>query len=72
MNFVESLELFHVSAKEIPCLTGKGAPTEQTEGAPGVLYMDTDTGNLYKCRCSKNGVSLWEMQNIYAAELLHC
>lgn len=62
MNFVESLDLFHVSAKEIPCLTGKGAPTEQTEGAPGVLYMDTDSGELYKCRGGANGAYRWEMQ----------
>ena len=63
MNFVESLELFHVSAKEIPCLTGKGVPTVQTEGAPGVLYMDTDTGGLYKCRGGvKNGYR-WELQS---------
>lgn len=62
MNFVESLDLFHVSAKEIPCLTGKGAPTEQTEGVPGVLYMDTDSGELYKCRGGANGAYRWEMQ----------
>lgn len=62
MNFVESLDLFHVSAKEIPCLTGRGAPTEQTEGVPGVLYMDIDSGDLYKCRGGANGAYRWEMQ----------
>ena len=63
MNFVESLEIFHVAAKEIPCLTGKGAPTVQTEGAPGVLYMDTDTGGLYKCRGGAKNGYLWELQS---------
>ena len=62
MNFVESLNLLHVSAKEIPCLTGKGAPTEQTEGAAGVLYMDTDTGDLYKCRGGEKDLYRWELQ----------
>ena len=62
MNFVESLRMFHVDAKEIPCVTGKGAPTEKTLGAPGVLYMDTDTGDLYKCRAADavNKVYTWE------------
>lgn len=63
MNFVESLEIFHVAAKEIPCLTGKGAPTAQTEGAPGVLYMDTDTGGLYKCRGGSKNEYRWELQS---------
>ena len=62
MNFVESLSMFHVDAKEIPCVTEKGAPTEKTLGAPGVLYMDTDTGDLYKCRAADavNEVYTWE------------
>ena len=67
MNFVESLELFHVSAKEIPCLTGRGAPTGRTEGAAGVLYMDIDTGDLYKCRGGTDGQYRWEMQGGGAA-----
>ena len=62
MNFVEDLRLLHVDAKEIPCLTGKGCPTEKTEGAPGVLYMDLDTGELYKCRGGTKGQYRWELQ----------
>lgn len=62
MDFVKSLSMFHVDAKEIPCVTGEGTPTMKTEGAPGVLYMDTDTGALYKCRAADyvNGVFTWE------------
>lgn len=48
MNYVESLNLFGVEAKEIPCIKGKGAPITATEGAVGCLYMDTNTGKLYK------------------------
>lgn len=68
MNFVKSLDLLHVSAKEIPCLTGPGAPTVQTEGAPGVLYMDTDTGALYKCRSAAKGVHHWEGADFFTEE----
>ena len=62
MNFVESLSIFHVDAKEIPCLTGNGTPTEKTQGAPGVLYMDTATGELFKCRTADevNMMYTWE------------
>lgn len=60
MNFVEDLRLLHVDAKQIPCLTGKGAPTVKTEGAAGVLYMDVDTGALYKCRGGGKGQYRWE------------
>lgn len=49
MNFVKNLNLLNVEAKEIPCITGKGAPAETTEGAIGCFYMDTDTGLVYKC-----------------------
>lgn len=60
MKFVKSLDMFHLDAKEIPCLTAKGTPTEKTEGAPGVLYMDTDTGDLYKCTGAADGVYTWK------------
>ena len=32
-------------------ITGKGAPTEDTEAEPGMVYMDEDSenGDLYKC-----------------------
>lgn len=49
MNYVKHLNLFGVEAKQIPCITGNGAPTTATEGAVGCLYMDTQTGEMYKC-----------------------
>ena len=60
MKFVKSLNMFHVDAKEIPCLTGKGAPAEKTEGAVGVLYMNTDDESLYKCTDVADGVYTWK------------
>lgn len=49
MNFVDSLNMFGVNAKEIPCIKGNGAPSAETVGEVGLLYMDVDTGVLYKC-----------------------
>lgn len=45
--------------KEIPCLTGKGMPTTSTIGAVGCLYMDTDSGAVYKCTAASDGVYTW-------------
>lgn len=49
MNFVKNFNFYGVDAKEVPCITDKGAPTETTEGDVGCFYMDIDTGVVYKC-----------------------
>lgn len=49
MNYIDHLNLFGVDAKEIPCIRGSGAPTTETTGAVGLFYMNTDTGDTYKC-----------------------
>lgn len=59
MTFLENLNLFGDPAKEIPCITGKGAPTTSTEGAVGCFYMDTDTGDIYKCTAVSQGSYTW-------------
>lgn len=59
MNYVNSFDLFGVPAKQIPATPGSGVPTTATEGAVGCLYMDTDTGNLYKCTSVADGVYTW-------------
>lgn len=40
--------------------TGKGKPTTATVGIPGVLYMDEDTEELYKCTAAEDGVFTWK------------
>lgn len=62
MNFVKSLNFLHMEAKEIPCITNAGEPTAATGGAPGALYMDTDTGALYKCTAADyvNEIFTWK------------
>ena len=49
MLFLKDLNIFHIDGKEIPCITASNAPDAQLPGAPGSLYMDTDTGRLYVC-----------------------
>lgn len=60
MNYVESLNLFGVEAKEIPCIKGSGAPNDSTVGEVGLLYMNTDNGDMYKCTFISNGVYTWD------------
>lgn len=59
MNFVDSLNLFGIEAKELPCIKGKGAPSTATVGAVGLFYMDTDTGDVYKCTAAADGAYTW-------------
>lgn len=59
MNYVESLNLFGVEAKEIPCIKGSGVPTESTIGAVGLLYMDIVTGDIYKCTAENGNAYTW-------------
>lgn len=59
MNYVKSFDLFGVPAMQIPATPGSGTPTTATEGAVGCLYMDTDTGNLYKCIAVADGAYTW-------------
>lgn len=59
MDYVKSFDLFGVPAMQIPSLTGSGMPTTETEGAIGSLYMDTNTGDLYKCIAVTDGSYTW-------------
>lgn len=60
MNYVESLKMLGLEAKQIPSITGDGAPTTSTEGAVGCLYMDNATKYMYKCIAADEGVYTWE------------
>ena len=39
---------------------GKGSPTSGTIGSVGVIYMDEDTGDLYKCTKITDGNYTWK------------
>ena len=47
MEYVKNHNAFGVRTKEIPCIVGKGAP-DNAANAVGLLYMDEDTGEVYK------------------------
>lgn len=59
MQFVKSFKLFGVKARQIPNMPGVGAPTATTKGAVGCQYMDTNTGDTYKCIAVNDGVYTW-------------
>lgn len=63
MEFVQSFDINKggLQVKQIPCITGKGAPTTATEGAVGLFYMDEDSGEVYKCTAAADGVYTWEI-----------
>ena len=60
MAFVDGLN-FGVgeTLRQIPCQTGRGAPTTATAGAAGCLYMDTDSDKLYLCNGGTPGAYSW-------------
>lgn len=60
MNYVEYFNLLGVDAKQIPSITGEGAPTTSTEGAVGCLYMNTLTGDMYKCTAVETDGYVWK------------
>lgn len=68
MNYVKHLNIGGVEAKEIPCICGAGAPTTATEGAVGCFYMDTTTGEVYKCTSASVGAYTWEILRTYTQE----
>lgn len=61
MNFVKSFNMFGTDAMQIPCIAGTGVPTTSTNGAVGMLYMDTSSsdGELWKCTGVDSDVYTW-------------
>ena len=49
MNFVDTLDIMGTAVRLIPCITGSGAPTAETDGDVGVLYLDKTGGAIYAC-----------------------
>ena len=73
MNYVQHTNMLGVEVKEIPCIVDSGAPTQDTEGAVGMLYMDTTTGELHKCTDAEGGytwVGLMDEVKAYIEEEL--
>jgi hypothetical protein len=59
MEYVKHSNFFGVETKENTCITGSGAPSAATVGIVGLFYMDSDTGDVYKCVAAADGVYTW-------------
>ena len=59
MIYVDSLNILGVDAKQIPCIKGSGAPTTTTAAEVGMFYMDTSTGDVYKCTAVSGSTYTW-------------
>jgi hypothetical protein len=59
MNYIENFEILGIKAKQIPCVTGSGAPST-VDGAVGMLYIDTDSGLVYKCTSVNTYGFVWK------------
>ena len=58
-HYVKRFNLFGIKARQIPCLTDHGKPTEDIALKIGLLYIDEDNGDMYKCINGSNGL-IWE------------
>jgi len=53
-------ETYHLAVNQY----GAGEPGSSTPGKPGVLYMDTENGELYKCRTADTGNRVYGWEKI--------
>lgn len=60
MKRVKHMNFYGTKVRQIPCITGENAPTSETKGAVGCLYMDTLSGSIYGCVAVTDGVYTWK------------
>ena len=61
VNYVSAFDLFGVEARQVTCDCANGAPTSSTPGKIGMLYMNINNGDIYKCIYSGNGTTAWSL-----------
>lgn len=61
VNYVSAFDLFGVEARQVTCDCANGAPTSSTPGKIGMLYMNINNGDVYKCISSGNGTTTWSL-----------
>ena len=59
INQVEYFNILGTKVRQNSCMTGSGAPSSTLEALVGMLYMDTDSGEIYKCTSSNYNGSTW-------------
>ena len=60
-NYVSAFDLFGIEARQVTCDCANGAPTSSTPGKIGMLYMNINNGDVYKCISSGNGTTTWSL-----------
>ena len=60
-KYVTAFNLFGNIVRQITCDCANGAPTASTPGDVGMLYMNIDNGDVYKCVSNINGIATWEL-----------
>ena len=48
-NYVKGFDLFGIKVRQISCLTGNGEPGNELALKIGLLYINEDNGDMYKC-----------------------
>jgi len=71
MNFMPYLNVFGIDSMQVACITGAGEPTASTEGDVGCFYMDTNTGDVYRCTKVENDIYTWEKENEGIIQVSH-
>ena len=63
-NDIEQVEYFDMLGTKVrqnSCMTGSGAPSSTLKALVGMLYMDTESGEIYKCTSSNDNGTTWAM-----------
>lgn len=63
VSYVKGLNIFGVKARQIPCLTGNGEPSIDLALKVGLLYINEDNGDMYKCVKGDNEELVWKLVN---------
>lgn len=60
MKYVKHFDILGVDTAQIPCIELHGVPTTATVGVVGLLGMDINTGEVYKCTKVNGSIYTWE------------
>ena len=47
LDYVKGIDLFGTKTRQVPSLSGEGAPSEKTVGEVGEFYLDTKGKKTY-------------------------
>ena len=59
INQVEYFDILGTKVRQNSCMTGSGVPSSTLTALVGMLYMDTESGEVYKCTSSNDSGTTW-------------